>query len=93
MSVASLVDQRSVEDCPRSIERGSAVKLAIDGLAGGGGGAAGGGAGGGAGAGAFFLQPAEKIKRMLASKTNPILAASIARLLIPETSLLVLSPK
>src|SRR5438128_1776972 len=62
--VASLTDQRRVEDCPRSIELGSAVNCAITGAFDGGVGGSvvttGGGAGGGGAAatGAFFLHPA-----------------------------------
>jgi hypothetical protein len=60
ISVASLTDQRSVADCPRSMELGSAVNCVIVGALGGGGG--GGGSGfatgaGGGGGGGFFLQP------------------------------------
>ena len=62
MSVALLMDQRKVEDCPRSMVEGSAVKLLITGglrraervpVARGGG-------GGGGGGGTFFLQPTAK---------------------------------
>jgi hypothetical protein len=61
MSVAPLMDQRNVDDCPASTVEGSALKLPITGAAGGGGvvvtvGAGGGGGGGG---GTFFLQPTE----------------------------------
>ena len=83
MSVALDVAQFNVEDCPRSIERGSAPKLEIDGFAGGGGrGASTLGAGGGGGAGAFFLHPAEKTNSTLASKTTLVLLTMIVRLLI-----------
>src|SRR5271154_1261778 len=60
MSVALLVDQRSVEDCPGSMVDGSAVKLSTTGAAEGGGAVATGvGAGGGGGGGIFFgAQPA-----------------------------------
>src|SRR6516225_4371933 len=52
ISVAFWVAQFNVADCPRSIVRGSPVKLVITGFAGGGGGNSclGGGGGGGAGA-------------------------------------------
>jgi hypothetical protein len=61
--VASLTDQRKVDDCPRSIEEGSAVNCATTGALGasGGGAVVVGGAGGGGGAlaiGTFFLHPA-----------------------------------
>jgi hypothetical protein len=66
MSVALLMDQRNVEDCPGSTVDGSAVKLLITGADGGGGcvGVTTGGGGGGAAA-TFFLQPA-------ANKTSAI---------------------
>jgi hypothetical protein len=58
MSVAPVMDQRKVEDCPASTVEGSAVKLLITGAAGAGGavtvGVEGGGGGGG---GTFFLHP------------------------------------
>jgi hypothetical protein len=58
MSVAPVMDQRKVEDCPASIVLGSAVKLLITGAAAGGGAVAVGvGGGGGGGGGTFFLQP------------------------------------
>jgi hypothetical protein len=58
MSVAPLMDQRSVEDCPGSMVDGSAVKLLITGAAAVGGAvAAGAGGGGGGGGGAFFAHP------------------------------------
>lgn len=62
MSVASLTAHLSVDDWPRVIVEGSAVKLAITGFGFGGAGFAGGGGGGGGGGGtaAFFLQPAAK---------------------------------
>lgn len=61
ISVAFATDQRSVADWPRSIFRGSAVKLLIRGASaagGGGGSGAGAGAGGGGATGAFFPHPA-----------------------------------
>lgn len=65
--VASLTDQRSVEDCPRSMESGSAVNCAITGAldsegAVGAGAVDVGGAGGGV-IGAFFLHPAASITK------------------------------
>jgi hypothetical protein len=59
MSVALLMDQRNVEDCPGSMVDGSAVKLLITGAAGVAGGAMATGAGvaGGGGGAAFFAQP------------------------------------
>jgi hypothetical protein len=69
ISVAPLMDQRSVEDCPGSMVDGSAVKLLITGAAGGGGAVVTvGGGGGGGGGGAFFAQPAANN----ASATNVI---------------------
>jgi hypothetical protein len=58
-----LTSQRSVADCPRWIEVGSALNCATVGAAGLGGStlAAGAGGGGGGGGGAFFLQPAANI--------------------------------
>src|SRR5580692_3558233 len=58
MSVAPVMDQRKVEDCPASTVEGSAVKLLITGAAavGGGGGCCVGGGGGGGG-GTFLPQP------------------------------------
>ncbi len=61
MSVALAIDQRKVADWPRSMVRGSAVKLlmrAAEGVGGGGSTTFAGAGGGGGGAGAFFLQPA-----------------------------------
>jgi hypothetical protein len=59
MSVASVTDQRSVADCPRSMEVGSALKEMLGAFGGGGVSfTAGGGGGGGAGGGTFFLHPA-----------------------------------
>lgn len=58
--LAFATSQRNVDDCPRWIEVGSAVKDEIAGGAGaggGGGGAACGGGGGGGGGAAFFLHP------------------------------------
>jgi hypothetical protein len=58
-----VTSQRSVEDCPRWIDVGSAENCVMVGAAGGGGGpgaTGAGGGGGGGGAGAFFLQPAAK---------------------------------
>src|SRR5580698_10159319 len=58
MSVAPLMDQRKVEDCPASTLEGSAVKLLITSATGAGGAmAVGVGGGGGGGGGTFFLQP------------------------------------
>jgi len=58
MSVALLMDQRNVDDCPGSMVDGSAVKLLITGAAGGVGGAISTGfAGAGGGATATFLGP------------------------------------
>jgi hypothetical protein len=68
MSVALDTDHRSVDACPRSMLRGSAVKLAIAGL-GGGGGVSTFGGGGGGGGGTFFLQPAVENIITMASST------------------------
>ncbi|HYL37402.1 MAG TPA: hypothetical protein VEV17_15920 [Bryobacteraceae bacterium] len=74
MSVAPVMDQLKVEDWPRSIEDGSAVKLLITGRcaagAGAGGFVTGGGGGGG---GTFFLQLAANIDKVSAKTTAPIL--------------------
>jgi hypothetical protein len=84
MSVAPVMDQVSVEDCPRSMEDGSAVKLLMTGLDEGavaaGGAAAGGGGGGGGGA--FFLQAAAKIANASARVTAPILIYGLVLLVI-----------
>jgi hypothetical protein len=67
------IDQRNVADCPRSMLRGSAVKLLIRAADGDGGGAGAGfvfvgGAGGGAvGTGVFFLQPVEATSSTIAN--------------------------
>jgi hypothetical protein len=60
ISVALLMDQRSVEDCPGSMVDGSAAKLVITGAAGGGGVVTTGAGGGGvdAAGGTFLAQPA-----------------------------------
>src|SRR5579862_5609335 len=61
MSVAPVIDQRKVEDCPASTVVGSAVKLLITGAAAVGGGGVGRvGGGGGGGGGIVFLQPTAK---------------------------------
>ena len=60
MSVAPVTDQLKVDDWPRSIVEGSAVKLLIVGfeiLEGGGADVVFDGGGGGGGGGVFFLQP------------------------------------
>jgi hypothetical protein len=60
-----------VDDWPRSIDEGSAEKLAISGAGGGGGAGAGAGAGGGGGGGgAFFLQP--EVNATKATRTRAI---------------------
>jgi len=78
------MDQRRVEDWPRSIAEGSAVKLLMAGLAEGAatdGGALVGGGGGGGG-GAFFLQLAAKIANVSARVTAPILIYGLVLLVI-----------
>ncbi|HLK21626.1 MAG TPA: hypothetical protein VKT81_21905 [Bryobacteraceae bacterium] len=57
ISVALLMDQLKVDDWPRSMVDGSAVKLLTDALATLGGAGSVCGAGGGGGGGTFFLQP------------------------------------
>lgn len=57
MSVALLIDQRKVDDWPRSMEVGSAVKLLMVARADGCVGGALVGGGGGGGGGGVFLQP------------------------------------
>jgi uncharacterized membrane protein len=75
MLVASVTVQFSVDDCPRSIEEGSAANAPMVGAAGGGGGAVvvTGGGGGGGGGGAFFLQPAANIANVRQMPMVPIL--------------------
>jgi hypothetical protein len=70
--VALPTDQRSVADCPRSMVRGSAVKLLIRTASAGAGGGSDGGFGVGAGGGAvaigvFFLQPDTDISSTVAN--------------------------
>jgi hypothetical protein len=72
MSVAFDTDQRNVDDCPRSMELGSAENCEIIGALGGAGFSAGGGGGGGGGGGAFFLQPAANIASMIPIQMTPI---------------------
>jgi len=62
-----LTDHLSVDDCPRSMDDGSAENSAMSGAAGGGGVAScvGGGGGGGGGA-AFFLQPTANTAKTIA---------------------------
>ena len=65
-TLVALVElQDNVEDCPLSIDVGSAERVTVG--AGAGGGATGAGGGGG-GAGAFFLQPLAKQTSNSASK-------------------------
>src|SRR5260370_6520126 len=93
MSVAPLIDQLSVDDCPRSIVDGSAVKLAITGfstLCGGGGVAvlSAGVRGGGGGGGIFFLpQPEANTNSINTSKAVPILEACDLRFLLMPNNL------
>src|SRR5207253_11292038 len=62
-SVAFVVCQVSVEDCPLSIASGLAVRLAV--------GAAGGGGGGGGGGGCFLWQaPRNRIEPSASTSTN-----------------------
>jgi hypothetical protein len=76
MSVALLMDQRSVADWPFSIWLGSAVKLPITVFAGGGAGwTTGAGGGGGGGGGTFFLQADANTNNISDSKRTPNLAA------------------
>jgi len=74
ISVAFATDHRKVADWPRSMVRGSAVKLLIRAAAGGAGagaGAAAGAGGGGAGTGAFFLHAATDIRSAAVNTTAP----------------------
>jgi hypothetical protein len=75
MSVAPLIDQVNVDDWPRSMDDGSAVKLLITGLStrATGAGAAGAGGGGGGGGGTFFLHPEVNANSTSANKTALIL--------------------
>jgi hypothetical protein len=83
MSVALAIDQRKVDDCPFSIRLGSAVKLVMDTLAGGGGAwTTGAGAGGGGGGGTFFLHADANTISISDSKRTPNLAAFFRNWLI-----------
>jgi hypothetical protein len=75
ISVALLMDQRNVEDCPGSMVDGSAVKLAITGPAGGGGAVAAGAEGGGGGGGGTFLAQPAANNTSTANITAPSLEA------------------
>jgi hypothetical protein len=77
MSVAPLMAQRNVEDCPASTVEGSAVKLLITGAAWVGGAmrSAVGGGGGGGGGGTFFLQPTANNTSTDSSSSMPVLDA------------------
>jgi hypothetical protein len=71
MSVAPLMDHRSVEDCPGWMLDGSAVKLLITGAdAVGGGAISRAGGGGGGGGGAFFEHPTANISSVDSSSAN-----------------------
>ncbi|HEX6897248.1 MAG TPA: hypothetical protein VF146_18340, partial [Bryobacteraceae bacterium] len=77
------MDQRRVEDWPRSMLVGSAVKLLITGRAAGVVvGAAGAGGGGGGGGGVFFLQLAAKIANVSARVTAPVFVYDLVLLVI-----------
>jgi hypothetical protein len=90
MSVAPLMDQRKVEDCPGSIVDGSAVKLLITGAAAGGGAVAVGvGAGGGGGGGTFFLQPTANITSAINNTAPSLEAYNLELSLIGENLLFV----
>ena len=70
VSVELLTDQRNVDDCPRSMLPGSAVKLLMTGLETVGGGVSVRvGGGGGGGGGTFFLQPDANTNNVSASST------------------------
>src|ERR1700733_1156422 len=75
MSVAPVMDQRKVEDCPAATVEGSAVKLLITGAAACGGGAMGvaAGGGGGGGGGTFFAQPTANNTSADSSSSMPAL--------------------
>jgi hypothetical protein len=90
MSVAPVMDQRNVEDCPGSMVDGSAVKLLITGApAGGGAVAVGVGAGGGGGGGTFFLQPAANITSATNSTAPSLEAYNLELSFIGENLLFV----
>jgi hypothetical protein len=77
MSVAPLIDQLKVDDCPRSMVDGSALKLLITGLWPVDVGAAGVfvTGGGGGGGGTFFLQLTAKMDSVSARTTALVLAS------------------
>jgi hypothetical protein len=87
MSVEFPTDQRNVADCPRSMERGSPVKLlmrAVNGPAGGGSvGAVDGAGGGGVGTGTFFLHPAAVSIRTAVNTVMPSVLERL-RIVIPS---------
>jgi hypothetical protein len=91
MSVAPVLDQRKVEDCPASIVEGSAVKLLITGAAACGGGATvGGGGGGGGGGGTFLAQPTANNTSTDSNRSMPVLdACNLELSLILKSPLLV----
>ena len=73
MSVAPVMDQRKVEDCPASMVEGSAVKLLITGAAWRSGTVAVGVGGGGGGGGGTFLQPTANNTSAASSSSMPAL--------------------
>jgi hypothetical protein len=75
ISVALLMDQLKVDDWPRSIADGSAVKLLTEALATVGGAGSLCGAGGGGGGGTFFLQPGATTANVKTSSVAAILEA------------------
>ena len=94
MSVAFAIDHRSVADWPRSMLRGSAVKLLIRaadavGAGGGSGSLVGAGVGAGAvGTGVFFLHPATLIISNIVNTAVPsVLGFSLISIVSPLLSL------
>src|SRR5258708_38060310 len=91
ISVAPVMVQRNVEDCPFAMVRGSAVKLAITGLppvSRGGSVVVFGGGSGGGGGGTFFLHPAAKTGSASAS----IMAAPFSKCDLILSAILCPSP-
>jgi hypothetical protein len=91
MSVAPLMAQRNVEDCPASIVVGSAVKLLITGVTWVGGAiAVGVGGGGGGGGGTFLAQPTANNTSTDSNISMPVLdACNLELSLILKSPLLV----
>ena len=91
ISVALLMDQLNVDDWPRSMAEGSAVKLLIAALATLGGAGSLRGAGGGGGGGTFFLQPGATTATVKTSSMAAILeACNLSLALILNSPLLLI---